>query len=96
MSTNINTFVGTYTREGTRIFHDCFLIKVVTRSNPKPRQPLKYLVCYPDTCTDTKLNFYLSGLYPTEQEDTYRIEYNKVYYHVYFSPESVTITTINR
>jgi hypothetical protein len=92
--TNIHPIKGKFQREGKRLTQDCTLIKVVTRKNPKPRQPTNYLTCYPDICADSKVNYYLSGLYPTQDPQVFRIEYNRKYYHVTFTQTEVTFEPI--
>lgn len=88
---NVRTFAGTYQVQNDKLIKDGLVITIRTRKNPKGLQSVNYLTCYPNWSTNKKDNYYLSGLYPTEYDNVFRLEHGGKYYHLLFINDTAHI-----
>lgn len=83
--------VGNYAKDGNKFLNpkiSKFTFHIFKRKAISPTKPTNFIVA---KCEGVEK--YISGMFPVS-DSTYRIDYNREYYHITFTDDSVTVTKI--
>lgn len=88
-------FTGTFTATGKQYFENIqtgILLKVCERKQPTQLKPPKYIV---SRSTDGKFTF-ISSLYPTDQDNKFTAELQRVYFTVTLDTDKLIVSPKNQ